>query len=130
ATISADGITNPRWTHADGNYSYQSGLFGTDNYPDRSRTIWQSIPVILGTPTRGTVDLKVELPRSGAGIAMEGAAEAQTARAGGGSLSVKAELGSGLWHVATINARDGGEFSASEIPNFRRTDAEFAAKAP
>ena len=130
ATIDADCLTWPQWKRADNRYSFNPGIFEASQYPERSRSIWQVIPVTMGTPSRVFYDLKYRLPEHGEGIAMEGSPELQLTQAGLGSTSLHAGLRDGIWHYTGTDLKDGGEFPASAIPAMRRQDAEMVAKAP
>jgi len=130
ATITAEGVASGQWKRQDSRYAYDTGLFAADKYPDRSRDIWQAIPVMLGTPGHTLVEETFHLPQGGARIAMQGASDQLLPQPGLGTSRAHADLGAGIWHVVAENWKDGGEFPASALPAIRHQDADFVAKAP
>ncbi|WP_206239195.1 DUF3857 domain-containing protein [Novosphingobium terrae] len=129
-TITASGVVLSDWTRADSRYSFDPKLVQASAYPDRSRAIWQSIPVALGQPQHGVTVESFQLPRGGQGIAMQGEGDQQRALPLGGSSHVHAELKDGTWRLTLENLRSGGEMPAADIPAMRRADADFIARMP
>jgi len=129
-TITANGVVLSNWTRADSRYSFDPRLVQPDTFPDRSRTIWQSIPVSLGKPQYGLTEENFVLPDQGKGIAMQGEADVKRPFPSGGGSRVRADLHDGVWHLAMEHQRGGGEMPAADIPAMRRQDADFIARLP
>jgi len=129
-TISGEGFAVPGWKRADSRYTFNPGFLGATTYPDRTRTIWQDIPVALGDPENKLITTSVILPRHGEGIAMEGVADETLKQPGAGSNVLHAELRDGVLSYSVTFLADGGEVAASAIPAMRREDVEFANRAP
>ncbi|WP_084455787.1 DUF3857 domain-containing protein [Novosphingobium rosa] len=129
-TITANGVVLSDWTRADNRYSFDPKLVVASSYPDRSRSIWQTIPVALGHPQHGVTVETFQLPRGGQGIFMPGEGDQQRSLPMGGSSRVHAELKDGVWRLTLENLRSGGEMPAAEIPAMRRADADFIARMP
>jgi tetratricopeptide (TPR) repeat protein/transglutaminase-like putative cysteine protease len=129
-TITADGVVFSDWTRADSRYSFDPKLVQASTYPDRSRAIWQTIPVALGAPQHGITQESFQLPRGGQGIFMQGEGDQQRSLPLGGSSRVRAELKDGVWRLTLENLRSGGEMPAADIPAMRRADADFIARMP
>jgi tetratricopeptide (TPR) repeat protein len=129
-TITASGVVLSNWTRADSRYSFDPRLVQPDTFPDRSRTIWQAIPVSLGKPQYGLTEETFVLPGQGKGIVMQGEADVKRPFPSGGSSRVHAELRDGVWHLAMEHQRGGGEMPAADIPAMRRQDADFIARLP
>ncbi len=130
ATIVAEGLEFPGWSRADTRYILRSRLLDPSDFPDRSRTIWQAIPIILGRPNHSLVDVVIHLPDDGKDIGMEGAANLDLTEAGLKAGHFTAELSGGNWRLHLTDLRFGGEIPVTQIPTLRKHDAELVAKAP
>jgi tetratricopeptide (TPR) repeat protein len=130
ATIRGEGFAMPTWKRADSRYTFNPGMLGTTSYPDRTRTIWQDVPVALGDPENKLITSSILLPRHGEGIAMEGIADETLNQPGAGGNTLHAQLRDGTFAYAITFTVDGGEVPASAIPAMRREDVEFANRAP
>jgi tetratricopeptide (TPR) repeat protein len=126
ATITADGMVTWQWKHADSRYSFDPGFVLKASYPDRSRTIWQTIPLALNNPTHYVTVETIKLPHDGQGLGMEGAANDPYLD----GSSIRAELVGGEWHYTLTFLDDGSELAAAKLPERRRLQGEFFAKAP
>lgn len=126
ATITADGMVTWQWKHADSRYSYDPGFLQKASYPDRSRTIWQGIPLVLNPPGHFITTQTITLPRGGEGMAMEGLADDPYVH----GTDIQASLANGEWHYQLIHRDDGSELEAAKLPERRRMQADFFAKAP
>ena len=130
ATITADGLTLADWHRADSRYTLNPAFVTPTTYPDRTRTIWQSIPVAMGDPSHKVITATILLPRHGEGITMDGVADQTLDQPGAGSNALHAQLRDGTLTYSVSYLSDGGEFPASAIPAMRRQDVEFANRAP
>lgn len=130
ATLTDEGVTLPEWRRADSRYSFNPGFVSPTAYPDRTRTIWQNIPVTLGDPNHRVVSATIQLPRHGEGIVMEGTADEALDQPGAGSNRLHAALANGVLTYSVSYLADGGEFPASAVPAMRRQDVEFSNRAP
>lgn len=129
-TITADGVITSSWRRSDGRYTLPTNLVRPTQYPDRSRTIWQSVPVALGNAQHVVIEETFRLPRGGKGITMQGQADAQRAFPTGGSERVEAQWRDGQWRLSLHNLRAGGELAAADIPAMRKQDADLIARLP
>jgi tetratricopeptide (TPR) repeat protein/transglutaminase-like putative cysteine protease len=129
-TVVAEGFAATAWKRADSRYGLNPGFIGTTSYPDRTRSIWQDIPVALGDPENKLIATRIVLPRHGEGIAMEGVADETLNQPGAGSNTLHAQLRDGTLDYTITFLADGGEVPASAIPAMRRQDGEFANRAP
>lgn len=129
-TIAASGIIPSPWKRTDGRYTLPTNLVRPSQYPDRSRTIWQAVPVALGNAQHVVIEETFRLSRAGKGIAMQGQADAQRSFPTGGSERVQAEWRDGQWQLSLHNLRSGGELAAADIPAMRRQDADLIARLP
>jgi tetratricopeptide (TPR) repeat protein/transglutaminase-like putative cysteine protease len=129
-TITASGVVLSPWKRGDSRYTFDTTILSAPQYPDRSRAIWQAIPVAMGTPSYKVVEETLRLPRHGAGIAMQGSADLDQTLPGLGSNRIHAELADGVWRLTSQDRKAGGEIAAADIPAMRRQDADFIAKLP
>jgi tetratricopeptide (TPR) repeat protein len=129
-SITAIGVAQSGWRRADSRYTFDTGLARAGQYPDRSRSIWQAVPVALGRPQYSVVEESFQLPRRGAGITQQGGPDGQRSYPAGGSNRVHAELRDGVWRLSLEERRGGGEVPAADIPAMRQQDADFVAKMP
>lgn len=130
ATITADGIALSTWQRGDSRYTLDTTVASASTYPDRSRAIWQSIPVAVGNPNYKVVEEAFQLPQHGQGIAMQGTPDQEMAQPGLGSNRVHADLRDGVWRLSLEDVKNGGEYPAAQIPALRRQDADFLARMP
>jgi tetratricopeptide (TPR) repeat protein/transglutaminase-like putative cysteine protease len=130
ATITAQGIAAPVWKRADSRYTFIPIPLGSSAYPDRTRTIWQDIPIALGLPEHKLITASVILPRHGEGIAMDGLGDETLDQPGAGSNVLHAGLKDGTFTFSISYLTDGGEFPAGAIPAMRRQDMDFTNRAP
>jgi tetratricopeptide (TPR) repeat protein len=126
ATITAEGLVAFRWKRADSRYSLDPSLIEKVTLPDRSRTIWQAIPVAARPPGYHIVSEVIKLPRSGEGMGLEGAAHDSFDN----HATIQASLAGGDWQSQLTEKDDGAELAAAKIPETRRQAAEFFAKIP
>lgn len=130
ATLTDEGIAFSDWRRADSRYTFNPGFVAPTAYPDRTRTIWQNVPVTLGDPNHRLVSATIQLPRRGEGIVMEGTPDEALDQPGAGSNRLHATLAGGVLTYSVSYLADGGEFPASAVPAMRRQDVEFANRAP
>jgi len=126
ATITAQGMVTWQWKHADSRYSFDPGFIQKAVYPDRSRTIWKSIPIVFNPPSHYVTNQTIRLPRNGEGMGTDGAADDPYID----GTSIHAELVGGEWHYRLNYLDDGSELAAEKLPERRRVQGEFFARSP
>jgi hypothetical protein len=117
AVITTDGVTLSTWQRGDSRYTLDTTIASASTYPDRSRAIWQAIPVAVGAPNYKVVEEAFQLPQRGQGIAMQGTPDLEMAQPGLGSNRVHAGLADGVWRISFQDVKNGGEYPA---PRSRR----------
>jgi tetratricopeptide (TPR) repeat protein len=130
-TLSARGVTGPRWRWEDKRLRRQLSSIGNDIEfkPDRARTSWQNIPV--ATPDPGSIQyhLRLRLPGGGRGMTLDGERQAATSAAGREVTRTLAIEGD----ILTLDERldtTGAEVPVGEIPAARERISAILAGLP
>lgn len=130
ATITVDGVALSTWQRGDSRYTLDTTVFLPATFPDRSRAIWQAIPVAVAGPHYKVVEEAIQLPLHGQGITMQGTPDLEKGDPNLGSNKVHAGLVDGVWRISYQDVQKGGEYPAAQIPALRRQDADFLARMP
>ncbi|MCA1661396.1 MAG: hypothetical protein LC648_04250 [Novosphingobium sp.] len=128
-TVSARGLQTTAWKWEDRRASFVPRLPNSDFEfaPDRARAAWRAIPVELGAPHRGRMELEVLLPEGGRGVTIEGASfHGSVARR---QVDREARIEAGKLIVTEEEAVAGGELPAGEIAGERGKAAALKAGA-
>ncbi len=130
-TLKAHGVVGTAWRTEDRRRKRGvARLVEQINFaPDRSKTIWATIPVAVTPPAGMRYRLRVRLPDGGRGFAIEGVPDLKT-RVAGYAVSRTASLAGGVFTLDERIDSLGGEIPAARLPAERDAFATAKARAP
>lgn len=130
-TVKARGAINTAWRTDDRRRKRPvTRLIDQMNFdPDRSKTIWAKIPVMVMPPAGMRYRLRLHLPDGGRGFTMEGTPDLKE-RIAGYDVTRSAKLDGDIFTLDEGAYSVGGEIPASRIPAERDALATAKARAP
>ena len=125
AVIAADGIASTRWKFADRRYRLvlDSAVTKLAFAPDRARTAWSAIPVMLPGPSSVVYRTTLRLPDGGKGYVLEGDRALAATLAGAGVGRTVTTTGDTMVIEDRVQ-QVGGELAPSELPAVRAALAQ------
>lgn len=119
-TISAVGIASTRWSKVDRRYRLQldKAVGGLNFDPDRARTAWSAIPVVLPGPGSVIYRTIVRLPDGGEGYTLDGDRDL-SATLGGARIKRAVSLSGDTVTLEDRIDQIGGEMAAADLPAAR-----------